>query len=179
MSSQAMNFATAGVSPRSMAYLEFSRAYAGQWWRVLWRMIRRHNGSLLNLRQMKKDMNVASSHYLGIRLVPISQIVGSEGRSHEFTADFRPTKSYTSDRWVNVILAHWRGIPLPPVELLLINGHYFVRDGHHRISVARHLGQIQVEAVVTEWVLDTAVALETSKPEIDWQLLNRMRLQIH
>jgi hypothetical protein len=174
-----MNFATAVVSPRSIAYLEFSRAYAGQWWRELWRMMRRQNGRLLNLRQMKKDMNVASSHYLGIRLVPISQIVGSEGRSHEFTADFRPTKSYTSDRWVNVVLAHWRGVPLPPVELLLINKQYFVRDGHHRISVARHLGQIQVEAEVTEWVLDTAVALETPKPEIDWQLLDRMRLQIH
>jgi hypothetical protein len=116
---------------------------------------------------------------LGVRLVPISQIVGSEGRSHEFTADFHPTRSYIKDRWVNVVLAHWRGIPLPPVELLLINKQYFVRDGHHRISVARHLGQIQVEAEVTEWVLDTAVALETPKPEIDWQLLDRMRLQIH
>jgi hypothetical protein len=173
MSHQAMNFAATTVSPQSIAYQEFSRAYAGQWWQ----MVRRQNGRLLNLRDIKKDNHVASSRYLGVCLVPTRQIVGSEGRSHEFTADFRPTKSHISNRWVNVALAYWRGIPLPPVGLLLINGQYFVRDGHHRISVARHFGQINVEAVVTEWVLDTAVAPNTQKPEVDWQLLEQM--QIH
>lgn len=177
MSGQTMNFAATAVSPHSEGELEFRRAFAGQWWRVLWRMVRQQNDFLLNLRQVKKERHVASSRYLGVCLVPINQIVGSEGRSHEFTADFRPTKLHTSQRWTNVALAYWRGIPLPPVELLLMNKQYFVRDGHHRVSVARHFGQVQIEAVVTEWVLDTAVAPKSQKPEVDWQLLERM--QIH
>ncbi len=37
---------------------------------------------------------------------------------------------------------------LPPVELIQIGHEHFVRDGHHRISVARALGEYDIEAEV-------------------------------
>jgi hypothetical protein len=42
-------------------------------------------------------------------------------------------------------------VALPPVQLIEVNGCYFVRDGHHRVSVARMLGQLEIEAEVTVW----------------------------
>ncbi len=81
--------------------------------------------------------------------VPISQIRGSEGKSGEFDAQFRPLKRYSRDRWVSVAVAYLQGKTLPPVELIKVGRQYFVRDGHHRISVARAYGQYDVDAVVT------------------------------
>ena len=43
---------------------------------------------------------------------------------------------------------------MPPVELVQVRDAYFVRDGHHRISVARALGQRDIEAEVMVWHVD-------------------------
>jgi len=42
------------------------------------------------------------------------------------------------------------GANLPPVKLYKFGDAYFVRDGHHRVSVARFRGSNYVDAVVTE-----------------------------
>jgi hypothetical protein len=81
--------------------------------------------------------------------VPMDQIQGSEGREHDFDLDFNPLQSHNMDRWVNVAVARQLGISLPPVELVQVGQIYFVRDGHHRISVAKALGQREIEAEVT------------------------------
>ena len=39
---------------------------------------------------------------------------------------------------------------MPPVELLKVGDIYFVRDGHHRVSVARALGRADIDAYVTD-----------------------------
>ncbi|MBK8138229.1 MAG: hypothetical protein IPK52_20850 [Chloroflexi bacterium] len=88
--------------------------------------------------------------YAGQRSISLSQIVGTENRSDEFDIEFHPIKEYLSERWVRVWSAVAQGVPLPPVELLEKDGWYYVRDGHHRISVARALGFEVIEAVVTE-----------------------------
>lgn len=46
-------------------------------------------------------------------------------------------------------IARARGIQLPPVDLIQVGEHYFVCDGHHRISVAKAQGQVVIEALVT------------------------------
>jgi hypothetical protein len=89
--------------------------------------------------------------YAGLHLVPIAQIRGSEGRSADFDVDFYPLKSYEQERWTNVAVAHSLGKALPPVELVQVGENYFVRDGHHRISVAKMMGQREIEAEVTVW----------------------------
>lgn len=83
--------------------------------------------------------------------VPVEQIRGSEGRSRDFDRAFRPLQSGTKDRWVRLALASREGLALPPVELVQVGDRYFVRDGHHRVSVARALGQAYIEAEVTVW----------------------------
>lgn len=88
-------------------------------------------------------------HYAGLRTVCLSRIRGSEGRSEDFTAEFRPLKAHNRERWLRVALAHLKGIVLPPVELIQVGDDYFVRDGNHRVSVARAFGQESIEALVT------------------------------
>lgn len=91
---------------------------------------------------------------VGTRTVPISGIVGSINRVHDFDRDFMPAQGHTRERWVSVDRAYHRGIPLPPVELYQIDDEYFVVDGHHRVSVARSHGQLYIEAHVVRVNLD-------------------------
>ncbi len=78
--------------------------------------------------------------------VPLSQIVGSEGRVGDFDSVFNPLNDNTRDRWIGIAVARRRGDTLPPVELIQARDGYYVRDGHHRISVARSAGQQEIEA---------------------------------
>jgi hypothetical protein len=94
---------------------------------------------------------VASQHYGGLRRVAISAIVGSESKSHDFDRSFNPRHDYQEQRWLRVAEAY-QADRLPPVELVEIEGRYFVRDGHHRVSVARALGAVDIDAEVVVWV---------------------------
>jgi hypothetical protein len=65
---------------------------------------------------------------------------------------------------------------LPPVELVQVGDVYFVRDEHHRISVARTLGQLDIEAEVTVWHLSGPLPydahVEPSQPGLVDRLLS-------
>lgn len=89
-------------------------------------------------------------HYLGARVVALCDIVGTENRAEDFDRNFRPLNANTQERWTRVYRAWARGLALPPVALVKRGADYFVRDGHHRLSVARALGQVEVEVVVIE-----------------------------
>jgi len=78
--------------------------------------------------------------------VSLSRIVGSEGRSEDFDAVFNPLKPHSRERWIGVAVAHRTGVVLPAIELVQDGNEYYVRDGHHRISVAKALGQLEIEA---------------------------------
>jgi hypothetical protein len=91
------------------------------------------------------------AHYAGTRAVPIRQIQGSEGRSKDFDAAFRPLRAHNRSRWLSVATAMQRNVILPPVALIQVGDVYYVRDGHHRISVAKALGQEAIDAEVTAW----------------------------
>ena len=122
----------------------------GQIWRV-WSVLTGRARDLLNLGAVEHDCTVRGRRYAGTLAVPLDRIRGSEGRCHDFDRAFYPLRSHERDRWVGIATAQWMGLPLPPVELIQVGDVYFVRDGHHRISVARMRGQRAVDAVVTAW----------------------------
>jgi hypothetical protein len=106
---------------------------------------------LLNLGSVVAHSQLRGAHYAGVRSLPIRRIRGSEGRCDDFDAEFRPLKTHNESRWVSLAAAWQRGVVLPPVELIQVGDAYFVRDGHHRISVARAFGQEQIDAEVIVW----------------------------
>ncbi len=85
----------------------------------------------------------------GVRDIPLDAIDGSlePNRSSQFDRDFRPSPA-TRRRWVGVWLAEHRGAVLPPISVAPVGGGYAVRDGHHRVSVARARGALTITAVV-------------------------------
>jgi hypothetical protein len=107
--------------------------------------------SLLDLNAVVKDFRIGGRHHAGLQAVAIEKIIGSLGRSTDFDMAFNPLDERTRDRWLSVARARLLGIPLPPVELVQVGDRYFVRDGHHRISVARSFGEQAVDAEVTVW----------------------------
>jgi len=106
---------------------------------------------LLALDEVDMDGDVCARPCEGIQRVPITHIRGSESRSGDFDRDFNPLHDHNRERWLSVAVARQQGKALPPVELIRAGEVYFVRDGHHRISVARALGQQTVEARVLVW----------------------------
>ena len=82
----------------------------------------------------------------GTVVVPLDKIVGSEGRSEDFDRAFNPLKKHNRERWISVAAARWTGAVLPAVELVQAGEEYYVRDGHHRISVAKVMGQLEIDA---------------------------------
>lgn len=94
---------------------------------------------------------VRNQHYGGIKPVSIDKICGSLGRSTDFDKQFHPLSDRIQDRWVNIAMARGQNLPLAPVELIQIGERYFVKDGHHRISVARARGETVIDAEIIVW----------------------------
>ncbi len=106
---------------------------------------------LLDLNAILHEGGVRGSHHSGLHAVPLDRIRGSEGRCRDFDGAFHPLNGRNRERWTHVAAAMLRDEPLPPVDLIEVSGVYFVRDGHHRISVAQALGRQSIDAVVTTW----------------------------
>ena len=84
-----------------------------------------------------------------LRVIPLDAIVGTAEATTDFDAEFRPTTNRISTRWLRVALAHRRGYSLPPITAIEAPDGYYVTDGRHRVSVARALGQTDIEAWVS------------------------------
>jgi hypothetical protein len=95
-------------------------------------------------------LGFVSERRLGLKVVPISAIVGTVDRERDFDRHFRPTSDRVRSRWEQIAAMMRRGEALPPVDLIKVGEIYFVRDGHHRVSVACALGHTDIDAYVTE-----------------------------
>jgi hypothetical protein len=85
----------------------------------------------------------------GIREIPLDEIDGTleVSKAKQFDRDFRPAAS-TETRWQRVWIAEQRGAVLPPISVVPTDGGYAVRDGHHRVSVAKARGAATIDAEV-------------------------------
>lgn len=126
----------------------------------LWAGLTGRSRGLLSLEEIHQSCAVRARSNGGARTVAITQIRGSENRVADFDCEFNPLQDHTRERWLGIAAARQRGRQLPPVALIQVGNHYFVRDGHHRISVARALGQQAIEATVEVWQVDAALPWE-------------------
>lgn len=105
---------------------------------------------LLSFDEVKQKLRLQSSADIGLRDIPLDSIVGSVGRYTDFTRDFLPRREIRPERWARVKIAASGLVGLPPIEVYKIGEIYFVKDGNHRVSVARQLGAKFIQAYVTE-----------------------------
>lgn len=90
-----------------------------------------------------------AENYVGTKVIPLDAIVGSVDKVRDFDRRFRPTSAVNRQRWERLARASRTGEIIPPIDVYQIGDYYFVRDGHHRVSVARSLGVKLIEARVT------------------------------
>jgi hypothetical protein len=90
---------------------------------------------------------------LGVQPIAIDSIAGTSDRhkAAAFDRDFRPP-DWSRGRWTQMYQAAQRGAEMPPISVYRVGEQHFVRDGHHRVSVARALGAAAIEAHVVELV---------------------------
>lgn len=147
-----------------LAKEDFDRALMKGLWRKIITWLKGENNDLLPFDEVRARIPAYGQHHIGITQVPIRAIVGSLGRYRDFDRAFLPRQTHTKDRWVNIDRAHYEEIRLPPVELYKMGEVYFVKDGNHRVSVARERGQEFIDAYVIE--IDIPVHL-TRDADID------------
>ena len=81
--------------------------------------------------------------------IPLDAITGTvePSRAVLFDGAFRPHK-LVRGRWERLWMAEHRGAVLPPISVVRVRDGYAVRDGHHRVSVARARGALTIDAAV-------------------------------
>lgn len=128
-------------------------------------LIRGKDTKLASFEEVAKRLKVRQQVAKRMEFVPVEKIVGSVGRYQDFTREFLPRSSVNIERWTKLDAALNALETLPPVELYKIGDVYFVKDGNHRVSVARANGLDSVEAHVVE--LESPIPLTATDFERD------------
>ncbi|HOZ72585.1 MAG TPA: transcriptional regulator [Spirochaetales bacterium] len=141
-----------------LAASDFSRARLREALTRVGGFLRPEHQRLLSLDEVRSILKIRGEEYRGVMPVPLELIIGSEGRYRDFARGFLPRHDYLRDRWIRVDSAHYHDVILPPVRLYELGGAYFVRDGNHRVSVAKLQGALEIDAEVTS--LGSAVRID-------------------
>lgn len=131
------------------ARLQFNRARSRANFSSVLNTFAPEREQLLSFDEVKSLLKPRGEKYEGLKVVPLQLIVGSEGRYHDFNKVFLPRREFLRWRWESVDRAHLGSVALPPIRLYEIGGVYFVRDGNHRVSVARLNGGYAIDAEVS------------------------------
>jgi hypothetical protein len=151
------------------AKADFSRARWKSFVRSVLASLRGEKNTLLSYDEVKEKLRIGGPIYRGLRTVPLSQIVGSLNRYHEFDAAFLPKNDENAGRWQSVDRAFYQEVSLPPIVLYKVGEVYFVVDGHHRVSVAREQNAEFIDAEVRE--CSTKVKITSGLKSEDLEIL--------
>lgn len=141
------------LESRRKAGLIFERALRHGKARALWSRFTGRDDSLRDLSHVSYAAVPRPARSVGVVNIPLVKIVGSENRVRDFDSAFYPLSEHNRDRWIGIAVARRNGTSLPPVELIQVGDEYYVRDGHHRLSVAKVANQAEIEARIV-FVLD-------------------------
>lgn len=142
-------------SPRADAEADFLRVRRQQRMASLGHRLTGHDGRTLSLSEVLNALGHRGERTIGVQVIDLDKIVGSVDKVRDFDPEFRPTSGRSRFRWERIAEAVRRGQGLPPIDVYQVGDQYFVRDGHHRVSVLRALGETVVDAEVT--VVATAI----------------------
>ena len=141
---------------------DFDAALTLGFWRSLLSWFTRSSNELLPYDEVRKRLTLHGQHYLGMREISLDAIIGSVGRYNDFDKEFLPRHSSTRSRWISIDSAQLLDVILPPIEVYKIGEVYFVKDGNHRVSVARRRKQSFIDAEVIEIDVTVAINADTN-----------------
>lgn len=129
---------------------DFSHAYFKGFIRAMQSWINRENNDLLPYDEVRKHIPMRGQHYIGLQQIETQKIIGSVSRFNDFDRAFLPRQTHTRGRWESIDRAYFSDVILPPIDVYKVGDVYFVKDGNHRVSVARERGQAYMDAYVIE-----------------------------
>lgn len=139
--------------PSADAQDDFSRARRSQLLAELGRRLRREPDDvalILPFDEVVEALGMVGEVQLGLQTIPLDSVVGTVDRTRDFDRGFRPTTPRVRGRWQRIAAAQRRGESFPPISVYRVGDLHFVRDGHHRVSVAKSLGREDIDAYVTQ-----------------------------
>jgi nucleotide-binding universal stress UspA family protein len=107
---------------------------------------------LLSYDQVRQSLQAVEKGSQSLKEISLDAIIGSVGRYHDFTRKYLPKGTIDQKRWARVKASSESQAGLPPIDVYKIGEVYFVKDGNHRVSVARQMGNETIQAYVTEVV---------------------------
>ena len=160
-----------------MAHEDFDKAYRRGFWRKLGAWLTGKSNELLPYDEVRSQLPIQGQRDGGLQTIALDKIVGSVGRYRDFDRAFLPTQKVTSDRWINISKARHKDKPLPSIEVYQIGEVYFVKDGNHRVSVARERNQDFIDAYVTEIEVPVALTAEMALDDVTKQAAYALFMQ--
>jgi len=151
---------------QTMARSDFSRLRTKETISRILSLLKAQRDEMLSLGDVRSIVRPDSETYRGMQTVAIERIVGSEGRYKDFNKAFLPRHDKMMKRWMRVDVAHYQNIELPPISLFEIGGVYFVRDGNHRVSVAKAQGAAFIDAEVISLSSEVKLAPGMTKEQL-------------
>ncbi len=149
-----------------LAQADFERAHRRAFLSDIFAMLKREPNWLLSFEEVKQKLPIKGQYYRGLQQVLLEQIVGSVDRYHDFNRAFLPKQTHTRPRWESVDRATLADIVLPPVQLYKVDEVYFVKDGNHRVSVAKEKGAIYIDAEVIEMPISVSLSPDTDPRDL-------------
>lgn len=128
--------------------------------------------SLISLNDVKQMIKPINETYVGMKVIPIEKIVGSEGRYKDFDNRFFPKSSHLKNRWESIDSAAIKSVILPPIKVYELSGLYFVRDGNHRVSVAKSRGTEFIDAEVVSLQSEIVLKKPNNITDVVRQIIN-------
>jgi uncharacterized ParB-like nuclease family protein len=135
---------------RLQAQADFEASRRQALWHEVRAVLSGRARTLLSFHDVMQAARMTGQVERGVQEIPLSRIKGSEGRARDFDAYFLPLNPRLRERWARVEALMLQGKPMPPIEVYKVEETYFVKDGHHRVSVARRFGQETIDAHVIE-----------------------------
>jgi hypothetical protein len=129
---------------------DFERARQKAFFNDILSVLGRRSNKLIPFHEVSSRLHPEREQYVGHKAVLVGQIVGSADRFRDFDREFLPRQSHTAGRWKNVDRAYYQDTVLPPIQLYKVGDVYFVKDGNHRVSVAKERGVEFIDAEVME-----------------------------
>ena len=126
-------------------------------YRMLDRLLHGQPGELLPYSAIKL-LEPHGQHHLGLQAIRVENIIGSVNRHRDFDRNYRPKVNHLEDRWTRIQHLWHEGYVFPAIQVYKVGAAYFVKDGNHRVSVARSEGQTYIDAEVI--AVDVLVPLE-------------------
>ena len=149
---------------------DFNKAHSKALFNEIQHFLNPEEATLISFSEVKSLLKPKDEIYVGLKTIPIDKIVGSEGRYKDFDNRFFPKSGFLRERWKHVDAAQYESIILPPIKVYELGGLYFVRDGNHRVSVAKARGiefiDAEIVSLQSEIKLKPAYTLKSMIKEI-------------